>query len=203
MSEARDAILSTIERSRNGRATRPVIPSLMLPANDLAGLFEAKAEAEGSELLHMKAFEQAPGYIARALRRVGAPPRLHIPAASALRALPWADRVPDLALIDEPPGGEDAAVSAADYAIAETGTVVFFSTREQPASWHFLPGREFILVSRAQVLPTLEDVLALAKKQGMPSTVNLVTGPSRTGDIEQTIEIGAHGPKHVHILMCD
>ena len=137
-----------------------------------------------------------------ALKGANAASRLHLPAQSPLRALPW-DRAPNLAVSDEAPGPDDAAFAAADYAIAETGTLVFFAAGERPASWHFLPGREFVLLSRVQILPTFEDILALAFAQGMPSTLNLVTGPSRTGDIEQTMEMGAHGPRHLHILLCD
>ena len=128
-------------------------------------------------------------------------PLLHIPENSPLNALPW-ERAPELKLSTAPPNGNACSLAAADYAIAETGTLVFLSGPHSPSSWHFRPGCEFALVERAAILPRLEDILTrLASASPMPATLNLVTGPSRTADIEQTIELGAHGPRDVHILI--
>ncbi len=86
--------------------------------------------------------------------------------------------------------------------IAETGTLVFLSGPRSPSSWHFRPGCEFALVMRDTIVPRFEDIAAiLTAGPRMPATLNLVTGPSRTADIEQTIELGAHGPRDVHILI--
>ena len=61
-----------------------------------------------------------------------------------------------------------------------------------------------MLVMRDSILPRFEDIVAvLAAEPRMPATLNLVTGPSRTADIEQTIELGAHGPREVHILIAE
>ncbi len=58
------------------------------------------------------------------------------------------------------------------------------------------------MLSADAILPHLEEVLAKVKARGeFPRTLNLVTGPSRTGDIEQTLELGAHGPKALAILI--
>ena len=202
MSEAREAILSTIRKSRGAGMPRPAYRAPSPQVNDLAALFATKAAAERALISEIAAPGDAPAAIAAALEKAGAEPVLHMPETSPLRSLPW-DRAPNLALSAERPGPDAAAFSAADFAIAETGTLVFLAARERPASWHFLPGREFALIRRVQVLPTLEDVLALAAANGIPSTINLVTGPSCTGDIEQTLEVGAHGPKELHILLCD
>jgi L-lactate dehydrogenase complex protein LldG len=103
-----------------------------------------------------------------------------------------------------PPNGDECAAAAADYAIAETGTLVFLSGPRSPSSWHFRPGCEFALVMRNAIVPRFEDIItALATEPRIPATLNLVTGPSRTADIEQTIELGAHGPRDVHILIVD
>jgi len=125
---------------------------------------------------------------------------LHIAQGSHLRDLPW-NQAPQLAMHDTPPGGEAIVLSAANFAIAETGTLVFFSGTTRPSSWHFLPGIECVLLRRLLILPTLEDVFAQMADATMPATLNLVTGPSRTADIEQTIERGAHGPRALHIFL--
>jgi L-lactate dehydrogenase complex protein LldG len=201
VSDAREDILTRIAHNRT-RMERPRygVPTPMV--NDLASLFEIKADNEGAQITPIGSPNRAPGAIASALAAADLPMRLHLPKDSELRGLPW-DLVPHLALSETPPGPESAALSAADYGIAETGTLVFLSDRGRPSSWHFLPEREFVLLSRSQVVATLEDVLALVAPKGMPSTMNLVTGPSCTGDIEQAMEVGAHGPKQLRILMCD
>lgn len=94
-----------------------------------------------------------------------------------------------------------AGVSMADAAIAETGSLLFFSGPHAPVLAHFLPDVHFALVKRSTILPGLNDALALARAKGMPSTVNFITGPSRSGDIEQTLELGAHGPRQLIIIV--
>lgn len=202
--DSRDAILTKLARSHRDGAQRMSM-RYGLPqdaVNDFSLLFASRAQAQGIEIIRLTSQQDIPLAVARTISVLRAQPNVHIPANSPVRNLAW-HRAPNLNLLDTPPGKEAAAVSAADYAIAETGTLAFFSAPERPASWHFLPGREFVVLTRGQVLPSLEDVLALASAQGMPSTLNLVSGPSCTGDIEQSIEIGAHGPKQMFVLLCD
>jgi len=204
MSGSREAILATLRRQASA-VPRPhyIAPQTgAATANDLLALFAAKASAQQTEIIEISNRNSAPVAIASLLASMRAPLRLHMPQGSPLRGLPWASEA-DLAVLDAPPGMGAAAFSAADYAVAETGTLAFFSGPARPASWHFLPAREFVLLSRTQIVPAMEDVLALAAAQGMPSTLNFVTGPSRTGDIEQTLEIGAHGPREVYVLLSD
>ena len=90
-------------------------------------------------------------------------------------------------------------MTRAPLAIAETGTLVQPSRAASPASWHFRPGFEIAILNASDIVAHLED--ALAKLGALPTTVNLITGPSRTGDIEQTLELGAHGPKALAVLI--
>jgi L-lactate dehydrogenase complex protein LldG len=197
MTNARDAILQTL-RAATGPAR--TVPAYGLPAwsGDTADAFMEKARATIAQIHQIASPLDAPEAILALLFEAKAAPRLHIPAPSPLNNLPW-QRAPGLTRTGEPPSGEDAAFSAADWGIAETGTLAFFSGPRTPSSWHFRPGREIVLLDRASILPRMEDVLA--RLQAMPATLNLVTGPSRTADIEQTIELGAHGPRHLHILV--
>ena len=197
MSEARDHILASI---RTGLGTKRAAPAYTFPAfsEDAVSRFITKARASVAEVDLIGSTDEAPAAILAILAKANARPRLHIPVGSALRDLPWG-RTPGLTIEMGPPTGEDAALSAADYAIAETGTLVFFSGALKPSSWHFRPGREIVLVRRGAILRQFEDVIALLRT--MPATLNLITGPSRTADIEQTIELGAHGPRHLNILL--
>ena len=200
MSDARTAILQTLA-SRKGNAK--AIPDYQLPAfdSDAAAHFIARAKASVAQVHEIPNLQDAPALIWSILARSNAPRRLHIPAVSPLSELPWRE-TPGLEISSQPPSGEDSALSFVDYGIAETGTLAFSSGTRSASSWHFRPGREFALLSRASIVPRLEDVIRLVRvEQSMPATLNLVTGPSRTADIEQTIELGAHGPRELHIVI--
>jgi L-lactate dehydrogenase complex protein LldG len=194
---AREAILGAV-RGRAGPSARTAYRH---PAGaDPAAHFVAAAKASYAQTHTAPAWDAVPEAVLALLAAAGAAPRLHLPEGSSLWSLPW-QRVPGLARSAASPSGEDAALAVADFAVAETGTLGFLSGPGAPSSWHFLPGREIALVERTAIVATLEDAFALLSARGMPSTLNLVTGPSRTADIEQTIERGAHGPRAVDIIV--
>ena len=202
MSAAREAILQSIAR---GRPATQAVPDYRLPSwtADPASQFIVKAKASVAHVHEIKSASEVPASIWAIMMEMRLPPRLHVPENSPLNALAW-ERAPGLILSAAPPNGDECAAAAADYGIAETGTLVFFSGPRSPSSWHFRPGCEFALVMRDSIVPRFEDIAAILRAQPrMPATLNLVTGPSRTADIEQTIELGAHGPRDVHILIAE
>jgi L-lactate dehydrogenase complex protein LldG len=95
-------------------------------------------------------------------------------------------------------------LSRALVAAAETGTL-FSSRRRQPATLAFLPEVHLILIGAGDVVGSYEEAFdrlrAIHGEGALPRTVNLISGPSRTADIEQTIVRGAHGPKRLHVLI--
>jgi L-lactate dehydrogenase complex protein LldG len=108
---------------------------------------------------------------------------------------------------DESHGADLVGVTGAFCAIAETGTLVLLSGAETPASMHLLPETHIALLRADRIVATMEDVFELMRREEggvermMPRAINMVSGPSRTGDIEQTIVLGAHGPYRVHIII--
>lgn len=108
---------------------------------------------------------------------------------------------------DESSGADPVGITGCFAAIAETGTLVLLSSPDTPASTHLLPATHIALVPASRIVATMEDAFALmrAERGGvdamMPRAVNMVSGPSRTGDIEQTIVLGAHGPFRVHLVV--
>ena len=198
---ARDEILAAVKA---GRGADPA-PRYALPAwtRDISAEFAARARATAAELHEIAHVDDAPEAIWSILAGRNAARHVHIPSGVPANELPW-QRAPGLSVKHERPSGSDSAVSFADYAIAETGTLVFCSGERSASSWHFLPGLEFVVLRRPLIVPRLEDVIEkLARNGAIPATVNLVTGPSRTADIEQTIERGAHGPRELCILIAD
>jgi L-lactate dehydrogenase complex protein LldG len=198
---SREAILTAV---RAGRREEPA-PRYVQPVwtGDAVAHFATKARASAADVYEIARLEDAPEAIWSILTSKQAEPRLHFLPSCPVAGLPW-QRAPGLSLTSERPSGMETAVSIADFGIAETGTVVFFSSERSAASWHFLPGREIVLVRRDTIVPRLENVIeTLSSRRDMPATVNLVTGPSRTADIEQTIERGAHGPRELCVIIAE
>ena len=96
-------------------------------------------------------------------------------------------------------------------AIAETGTLMLISGSGTPTTLNFLPDTHIAVVFADQVVASYEDGwdrlrarTAVDPDRGLlPRAVNFITGPSRTGDIEQQIVLGAHGPRRLHILVVE
>jgi len=101
-------------------------------------------------------------------------------------------------------GDEVASVTPCLAAVAETGSVALASGDRTPATLNFLPENHVVVVRSADIVGHMEDVFTrLRDLPELPRALNLVTGPSRTADIEQTIEIGAHGPRRMHVLIVE
>lgn len=120
--------------------------------------------------------------------------------SSVFSSLDWPDEIP---VNYRAARAEDQmALSEAFCAVAETGSLVLRSGVETPTTLNFLPEYFVCLLHPVKLVNWMEDVWALLRREGgMPRAVNFITGPSRTADVEQTIQMGAHGPRHVHVLL--
>lgn len=100
------------------------------------------------------------------------------------------------------PGGQEmVSVTGALVAVAETGTLVLVSGEHTPTSLNFLPDDHIVVLPESRVVGHLEDAwVALRGVGDMPRAVNLISGPSKTGDVELTLVQGAHGPRRLHVL---
>lgn len=195
---ARDDILASIRSRRLAQTSRPAVYRAPPTEGDLAESFAKKIAAQYSDVRMLDSMADVPEAVADILRGRNMAAQVHIPADSELAVLD----LPNVEVKREPPGQFDAAVTSASFAIAETGTLAYAAGKSNPASWHFRPVLEIAIVRPGAVVAELEDVLsALRATGGLPSTLNLVSGPSRTGDIEQTMELGAHGPKALAVLV--
>jgi|SRR5437016_4622244 len=198
---AREEILSAIRARRTRSEAHPPRWHQVPSPVSLVEHFRDRAGAAAAHVEEIASIEDVPLRVAEVLRARNLPAIVHLPADPALQEIGW-DTAPGLTLKSAPPGPDDAAVAIAPLAIAETGTLVYPASATRPASWHFRAGLEIAVISADSIEPDLESVLARVKSCGaLPSTINLVTGPSRTGDIEQTLELGAHGPKELVILV--
>ena len=98
----------------------------------------------------------------------------------------------------------DAAVSGTEHLLADSGSLVQFATKLEPRSLTLLPPVHIAIATRHQLLADLFDLFEMElipRRQSMPSCVTLITGPSKTGDIELKLVTGVHGPGHVHVVL--
>jgi L-lactate dehydrogenase complex protein LldG len=143
--------------------------------------------------------------IAATLRAHGLPLLLRMGNDPLLAALPW-DAALELERRFGPAEAEDrAALSRAVAAAAETGSLFLVSGADNPTTLAFLPETHIILIRAGDIVGCYEEAFdrlrALYGAGTLPRTINMISGPSRTADIEQTIVRGAHGPKRLHVVV--
>lgn len=128
------------------------------------------------------------------------------------RAVAW----PEIARMDwagsgvevegRPARGDDlVGITGVHLALAETGTLMLLSGPETPAATSLLPETHIAVVPRSRIVKAMEEAWALTRqeRQTLPRAVNFVSGPSRTADIEGQLQLGAHGPYRVHVIVVD
>jgi len=120
----------------------------------------------------------------------------------ALAGLDWRGAGLELAA-REARDGDAVGVTGAFAAIAETGTLMVVSGPDTPANVSLLPETHIAIVRAERIVKHMEDAWELARAElgQLPRAVNFISGPSRTGDIEQVIILGAHGPYRVHLIL--
>ncbi len=96
-----------------------------------------------------------------------------------------------------------AGITGVFCAVAETGTLVVLSGPDTPATTSLLPETHIAVVPASRIVRGMEDAFDLVRAEygELPRAANFISGPSRTGDIEQTLVLGAHGPYRVHIVI--
>jgi len=169
-------------------------------------LFVKMAEAVNATVARVKSAKDAPGAVADYLAGLNLPPAVVAAPDPALDDLDWSAK-PLLEVRQGAVGDNDpaAAVTPCFAAVAETGTLMLLSGGTRPTRNNFLPDTHIVVLRRDQVVAAYEDGFARLRAAGpdMPRTVNFITGPSRTADIEQKIELGVHGPRRLHIVLID
>jgi L-lactate dehydrogenase complex protein LldG len=100
----------------------------------------------------------------------------------------------------EAPTIEGAGVSTALYGLADTGSVVLAASPDEPRSRSLLPDVHVTLLHEDRILPGLDELFAALGAE-LPSALAIVTGPSRSADIEQKLVVGVHGPGEVHVVL--
>jgi L-lactate dehydrogenase complex protein LldG len=218
---ARSRILSRIRRSASkgdeaGRAAavekrlkdprRNIVPDRGQgdEAHRIA-VFQRIMEGVGGTVEILDDLNDVPTSVARYLRDTNRPARVRRGSDELLGKLPW-HRAQTLEV--EEGRAQDADTASFTHAfagVAESGTIVQLSGGANPTTLNFLPEAHIVLLEAKDLHGSYEEVWTRLREvygQGqMPRTVNMISGPSRTADIEQTIVRPAHGPKDMHVII--
>ena len=148
---------------------------------------------------------EVPHHVAEYLRNGNLPAQVRRGSDPVLAKLPW-HRGGTLEVVEGPAVDEDrASVTHAFAGIAESGTIVQISGADNPTTLNFLPEAHIVVLESAALFASYEEawtkLRSLMGEGIMPRTVNMISGPSRTADIEQTIVRPAHGPKNMHVII--
>jgi L-lactate dehydrogenase complex protein LldG len=224
MSDSRRAVLGNIRRALKrgeptagqrketqdriaGAATNLLPARAQLPPKAQVALFQQMAEEAAATVARVSNGAAVPGAIAEYLARENLPARLRLSMETDITGLPWSTR-PLLEITKgKTDGGDEVSVTGGYAGIAETGTLMLVSGAERPTTLNFLPETHIVVLPADRVVGALEQAWARLRGEmgagNMPRTVNFITGPSRSADIEQTLQMGAHGPRRLHIILVD
>lgn len=225
---SKDAILGAIRRGLrrgplpadqaamlDGRlATHPrhLIPARSrVPRPDQIALFIRNVEKEFGTVERVPDLAAVPGAVADYLSAQNLPARLVMAPHPELEAIDWSSRPMLEREARRARDGDAVSLQHAWAAVAETGTILFPSDPVRPATLNLLPDTEIVVLRASRIVGAYEeawDRLRAERKDPltggwMPRNLMFVTGPSRSADIEQTLELGAHGPRRLHVVLVE
>ena len=188
---------------------RGIVPQRSQVAREAQiALFLEMAEKVQTTTARVTSPEELPEALADFLKRHNLGGRIKLAPHPELESLPWSEKAPTLTLaagIAE--DSDEVSLTRAAGGVAETGTLMLCSGPEGPTTLNFLPENHVVVLKASEIRGSYEEVWdRLRRDYGegkLPRTVNCITGPSRTGDIEQTIQLGAHGPRRLHVILWD
>lgn len=182
----------------------PTIARAQVAPADKVALFCQWAEFNNATIARIGTAD-VPAEVTAFLARSNLPATVAMAPSPLLEGYNWASEKMLSIRRGRGEGGDQVSITGAFAGIAETGTVVMASGPDHPVSLNLLPDTHIVVLREGDIVSGYEDVWTRLRerygKDRMPRTVNTITGPSRTGDIEQTIELGAHGPRRMHILV--
>lgn len=214
MSKARNEILARIRQStrrmhssaesetivsqRLARHTRGSLPAL--EENSLQ-TFIKRAEKAAASVITINHRNELAATIGNYLAEHGLAQKIVAAPSPLLDNIAWPEGYEIARRIAR--ASDKVALSAAFAGIAETGTLALLSGQATPTTLNFLPDNYICLLRESDLLTHMEEVWDRIRNEagGMPRTLNFITGPSRTADVEQTIQLGAHGPRRLLVII--
>jgi L-lactate dehydrogenase complex protein LldG len=191
-------------QGRLAQHPRHLIPARSrLPHAEQVSLFVRNVEKEFGSVTRVPDLDAVPGAVTDYLAAQNLPQSVVMAPHPDLQAIPWSAR-PLLEIREGRAQATDAVSVQHGFAgVAETGTLMLPSAPERPVTLNLLADTEIVVLRESAVVGAYEEAWDKLRTTmgGMPRNVMFVTGPSRSADIEQTLELGAHGPRRLHIVL--
>ena len=207
----REALLGRVRSALGrgeGQAPAPAPPArVVVPQQDVEARIPrllAAVEALAGKTFHAAGPQAACDYVARVIEgRTAVASNAPLLAKCGITALPNVrSGITDGAELRALCASLDVGITSADYALADTGTLVLFASPEEARLVSLLPPMHIALVPQDRILTGLDELFTLMPDPaGRSSSMVLITGPSRTADIEQILVRGVHGPGEVHVVV--
>lgn len=194
-----------VENRLAARADNLIPQRAQLPFTEQVDLFKAMATEAVAELIELNSIDQVPQACADWLSRHSLK-QLISASNKELTALDWSPLEQQQIIRTErvAQAGDIASLTLSFAGIAETGTLMLHSSELSPTTLNFLPDNHLVVLHRSSIVGVYEEAWKKLREtfgNTMPRTVNMITGPSRSADIEQKLQMGAHGPKKLIILL--
>ena len=191
----------SVARTLQGRLSRPRANLKPVIGADAIAYFIDKLRSVSGKVTRVASIDQVADVVAGHLQNFDLGDAIVVAPDPTLEGIPWSNRLSVERRAGA--GGDRLTVTGAYAAVAETGSLVLLSGPHSPTTLKFLPVDHIIVLRESQIVAHIEDVWVRMRgdKQPMPRTVNFITGPSKTADVEQTIQEGAHGPRRLHVIL--
>jgi L-lactate dehydrogenase complex protein LldG len=216
---SRDAILSRVRASLGEKLTAKgradivgkrlkahpggVVPAARDDGKGVLAEFVKKA-GEAAASIEIVRGSQIAKAVSDFLRSHNLPQAVRMGSDPELAKIGWPKRGAPQILQGPSDGNDLAGLSHAFGGVSETGTLILLSGPDNPTTVNFLPENHIVIIEEGDIVGNYEQIwpkLRRRFKGAMPRTVNMITGPSRSADIEQTLILGAHGPVRLHIIV--
>lgn len=225
---SKDAVLNAIRRGlKRGalpedqamalRARLAGHPRHLIPARsqvgraEQVGLFIRNVEKEFGSVARVPDLAAVPGAVADYLVGQNLPSDFAMAPHPELLGIPWAERPMLRQRVGRAQPSDLVSLQHGYAAVAETGTLMLPAAPERPTTLNLLSDTFMVVLRASRIVGAYEEAWDLLRAESrdarsggfMPRNVMLVTGPSRSADIESTLELGAHGPRRLHVLLVD
>lgn len=185
------------------------------PPAERAARFAAELEKEFGTIARAASEAEVPGLIAAYLAAQNLPAELRVAPDPLLQRLPWSERPMLKVAFGRADPADAISVTPCFAAVAETGTMLMLAGPAHPTTLNILPDTHIVVLRTSRIVGAYEDAFDLIRaergaagemptgRRFMPRNVMMITGPSRSADIEQTLELGAHGPRRLHVILLE
>lgn len=196
---------ATVAERLASRAAHIVPQRVQTDADGLEALFKAHLTSQSAAIIDVQSAAEVPAAISDWLRSTNLPMRLRMGDDARLAAMAW-DGEPALTLqVGRAAPSDEVGLSHALAGVAETGTLVLASGSDNPVTVNFLPENHIVVIRARDIVGPYEEAFDRLRAHfgtgALPRTINMISGPSRTGDIGGRLVMGAHGPRRMCVVV--